>query len=813
MIMSEFRMSLLLLACAIGASVAVPSPARSTAIVDEHWSQAFSRPGVEGSVRAVACAADGRVYVGGSFTQAGGIPAANVAMWDGVRWTALGEGIDGDVCEMVIGPHGNLYATWNFPNSGYAPATHLSMWDGAAWSALGNGFECRTVSLCVDANGDLYIGGTFLNGDGAPFPDIAKWDGTTWSWPCPGVPHPARQLAVDDSGNVYALYSYIAGPPDVWYCGVVRWDGSAWTTLANALGIASMVVDKDGGLCVGGSFATVGGVAAAGVARWDGTTWTSLGAGPPSWVDAMAVGADGRLWAVCRSWISPGNIPYASFFAWDGSTWSTGAPGMQGEVGALAVDGSGDIYAGGSFAAVGGVLASGIASWDGASWSAFGTGNGLDGPVCALAADGQGNVYAGGDFTAAGGSPASHIAKWNGAAWTALGTGLNGRVNALVVTADGIVYAGGEFTMSGGATTGHVARWDGTAWTALGNLPAGDVNALALGIAGDLYIGGRFGTPYPFSPYYGVVRWDGATCTRVGATAWADNCYVHSIAVDTSGNVYANATEGTCAMYEPAHNVLKWDGATWSQLGTTWSEYYCGGVGVLAVDGDGNLYAGGAIFRDYSLTVCSAYLAKWDGVEWSSPDGWTEPEGSVNLLATDAAGHLMVGGNFAAVDGIPASCLTRWDGSAWSSFGSGLNGTVRALAVDSRGRLAVGGEFTHAGTWFSSNFGVWTEPTAAPVAPLSGPPNTILHPAAPNPFNPRTTVRFDLPDAAHVRLAIHDVRGRLIRTLVDAEFARGAHGIDWNGRDEQGADVASGSYFALIDAGERREVMPLTLVK
>lgn len=811
--MSKFRMSLLLVACVIGASAMVPSPARSADIVDEHWSRAFPRPGVEGSVRAVACASGGRVYVGGSFTQAGGAPAANVAMWDGARWTALGEGIDGDVREMVIGPHGNLYATWNSPNSGNAPATHLSMWDGAAWSALGNGFECSTVCLCVDANGDLYIGGTFLDGDGAPFPDIAKWDGTTWSWPCPGVPHPARQLAVDDSGNVYASYSYVLGTPDVWYGGVVRWDGSAWTALANNIHIRSMVVDRDGGLCASGYFVTVGGEARPDVARWDGTAWTPLGVGLHDSVDALAVGADGRLWAACRSWNYSEYVYYSSFVAWDGSAWSTGAPGLQGEVGTLAVDGSGNICAGGSFAAVGGVLASGIASWDGASWSAFGAGNGLDGPVYALAADGQGNVYAGGDFTVAGGSPASHAAMWNGTTWTPLGMGLNGRVNALVVTADGIVYAGGEFTMSGGATTGHVARWDGTAWTALGNLPAGRVNALALGIAGDLYIGGRFGTPYPFGPYYGVVRWDGATCTRVGATAWADNCEVRTIAVDTSGNLYANAMEGTCAMYEPAHNVLKWDGATWSPLGTTWSADYCGGVSVLAVDADGTLYAGGAIFRDYSLTVCSAYLAKWDGVEWSSPDGWTEPEGSVDLLATDAAGHLMVGGNFATAGGIPASCLARWDGSAWSTFGSGLDGTMRAVAVDSRGRLAVGGDFTHAGTWSSADFGVWTEATAAPVAPMSGPANAILHPAVPNPFNPRTTVRFDLPDAAHVRLAIHDVRGRLVRTLVDAEFPRGAHGIDWNGRNEEGADIASGNYFALIEAGDRREVIPLTLLK
>ncbi|MBK7769763.1 MAG: hypothetical protein IPI48_04280 [bacterium] len=82
-------------------------------------------------------------------------------------------------------------------------------------------------------------------------------------------------------------------------------------------------------------------------------------------------------------------------------------PGLQGR-GSLAIDGSGRLHVGGSFAAAGDVLASGIARWDGATWSAFGTGGGLNGPVFAMATDGQGNVVAGGDFTVAGGGPASH---------------------------------------------------------------------------------------------------------------------------------------------------------------------------------------------------------------------------------------------------------------------------------------------------------------------------------------------------------------------------------------------------------------------
>jgi GH25 family lysozyme M1 (1,4-beta-N-acetylmuramidase) len=80
----------------------------------------------------------------------------------------------------------------------------------------------------------------------------------------------------------------------------------------------------------------------------------------------------------------------------------------------------------------------------------------------------------------------------------------------------------------------------------------------------------------------------------------------------------------------------------------------------------------------------------------------------------------------------------------------------------------------------------------------------------PNPFNPRTTIRFDLPDAGRVRLAVYDVAGRLIRTLVDADLPRGTHEEVWDGRDEAGQAVASGSYFAKLNAGARAETIRMS---
>jgi len=70
----------------------------------------------------------------------------------------------------------------------------------------------------------------------------------------------------------------------------------------------------------------------------------------------------------------------------------------------------------------------------------------------------------------------------------------------------------------------------------------------------------------------------------------------------------------------------------------------------------------------------------------------------------------------------------------------------------------------------------------------------------PNPFNPRTILRFSTRAPGRVRLAIHDVRGRLVRRLVSAELPSGSHEVLWDGLDQQGGAVASGQYFARLVA-------------
>ncbi len=71
----------------------------------------------------------------------------------------------------------------------------------------------------------------------------------------------------------------------------------------------------------------------------------------------------------------------------------------------------------------------------------------------------------------------------------------------------------------------------------------------------------------------------------------------------------------------------------------------------------------------------------------------------------------------------------------------------------------------------------------------------------PNPFNPKTDIRFDLPSAGGVELAVYDVKGRRVITLLNESMIAGSHTVAWDGRDAEGIAVSSGVYFARVLSG------------
>jgi photosystem II stability/assembly factor-like uncharacterized protein len=91
--------------------------------------------------------------------------------------------------------------------------------------------------------------------------------------------------------------------------------------------------------------------------------------------------------------------------------------------------------------------------------------------------------------------------------------------------------------------------------------------------------------------------------------------------------------------------------------------------------------------------------------------------------------------------------------------------------------------------------------------------NVSLAQNYPNPFNPLTSIRFDLADAGRIRLEIYDLRGRVVKKLVDREIHAGRHEVVWDGMDEQGRPVPGGPYIYKLDIGDEVITRKMLLVK
>ncbi len=165
------------------------------------------------------------------------------------------------------------------------------------------------------------------------------------------------------------------------------------------------------------------------------------------------------------------------------------------------------------------------------------------------------------------------------------------------------------------------------------------------------------------------------------------------------------------------------------------------------------------------------------------------------------------------------------DGQTLPAFvGSGHAGLDVGAALLGRG-AAIAGDGELLRVTFSADVVVAPHVTARGVdnADLEASLSTVTEAAAPrvfavrqnfpNPFNPSTTISFDLPEARGVRLGIYAVDGSLVRTLVGGELPAGRHDIVWDGRDDRRQGVATGTYFYRLEAGPDIEVRKMLLMK
>jgi hypothetical protein len=101
-------------------------------------------------------------------------------------------------------------------------------------------------------------------------------------------------------------------------------------------------------------------------------------------------------------------------------------------------------------------------------------------------------------------------------------------------------------------------------------------------------------------------------------------------------------------------------------------------------------------------------------------------------------------------------------------------------------------------------------------AAVSDAPDRIAFQASnhPNPFNPSTTILYSMPKAGHLKLCVYNVRGQLVRTLIDGNRPMGAdQSIVWDGRDNFGSAAGSGVYFYEARVANDVKIGKMTLLK
>ena len=414
---------------------------------------------------------NGSIIAGGTFTSAGGAPAANIAAWDGAGWSPLGTGLGGyslATCRTLLGYGGRLIVGGVFTTAGDTDTTSLATWDGSSFGGVGHGFgiassfDASAIHSLLPVNGKLYAGGAFTSFGHMRINRVGLWDGTDWHPLGDGMAGsfaselPTVRALVAFEGQIIAGGRFNTAEGAI-VNNIARWNGSSWTPMgpgfrnpSSSASVASLVI-WNGDLYAGGSFSLSGTASVVGVARWNGSIWVPLGTGA-SQVNALVVYNNELIAA--GAFESAGGVPANRIARWDGSSWAPLATGVNHIVSALAVL-DGDLYAAGGFSMAGGSPAASIAKWNGTSWTALGAG--LNGLVVALFTSGTDLVVTG-FFTTAGGSPASRVARWNGSVWSTLGSGLDRTGQAMASHNDELVISGG-FTTAGGLLSRQLARW------------------------------------------------------------------------------------------------------------------------------------------------------------------------------------------------------------------------------------------------------------------------------------------------------------------------------------------------------------------
>jgi uncharacterized delta-60 repeat protein len=596
---------------------------------------AFLDPGVRfnanfGTVEAIAIQSDGKVVIGGWFTEVAGQPRQNIARLNanGSLDAAFNPGANGRVYDLAIQPDGKILV-----------GGEMTLLAGQARNYLGR----------LNANGSLDDSYTINPGQ---------------------VTDRVYAMALQPDGKLI-----IGGSLG----GHVRRMNSDGSMDFSFVGTASAVVyavalQTDGKILIGGSFGTVNGRERRFIARLgaNGVPDGSFNPGANHAVFAVAAQADGRVLAgglfsqmgdVSRSYLgrvnatAPTPVPDPDF-----------NPAANNLVNRLALQADGKIVLGGSFSEVDGQPRGRVAQLlaDGSLDGSFAPGE-SNGAVSAVAVQADGKVVVGGNFNLLDGQPRGAIGRLNAdgsldATFTpAVQNGtLPGSINAIAIQPDGKIVVGGQFTSLNGQPRFNIGRLhsDGSVDADFSPEASSLVAALLVQPDGKILVGGAFITlAGETQPYFGRLNADGSLDSSVSP---ALNNRVEAIALQPDGKIVFGG-RFTCPGYSSTV-VLRLnangtpDNDFFSCAGT-WSHWFNGNIQALVAQPDGKIVVGGLFSRIEDKPYETLGRLNGNGTLDSSFNPATN--GFVYALALLPDDSLLVGGNFGDIGGRPQPFVAR----------------------------------------------------------------------------------------------------------------------------------------------------------
>jgi hypothetical protein len=746
--------------------------------------------GTDGSVGAIACSGN-RVYIGGGFSVVAPMTGGS-AILDTRRGGVLATSprVTGHVFAAAADGSGGWFIGGDFTSVGGVLRTNLAhvLADGriADWNPRPD----YSVSVIAVRGQKVYIGGPFTTVNHVSRSGLAVLDAQTGAvdpWD-PKIGGTVTAMTFRGSALYFGgLFRSVAGQPRSCLAAVNVENGALMAFDPNASDAPWGMTVNGGTVYVVGRSMTFAGERRGGLAALDAATG-ELSAWNPSptyggYQDGPLLGvvAKGNMVFVIGYFTDIGGKEREGIAAVDASTgkaldWNVAGSGPWSFVNtrALALQGN-TLYVGGEFSVLGGRARNRVAAFDAFTGDATDWDPEANSTVTTIAASEQ-SVFVSGNFTAIGGKVRRNLAALDATtgAVTDWDAAPNGEIDALLVSGD-TLFAGGGFTTIGGQSRTAIAALDRVTGRATGwDAKFADGSVYSIARQGPrLYVGGSF-TSVAGQSRMSLAALDAATGVVSG---WNPRAYrawhggsrtpaIYSLATN-GGVVYATGVFDSIGG-QPRPGLAALDAISGADTGwmPEWG-YEC--YTLLAAGG--RVYAG-TFYRLYGMDASSGAIV------WNP-----NPDNHVFALALDG-NTIYAGGYFSVIGGKVRPSLAALDVTTAGALDwqPGVGGYVYALTIAGE-RLYVGGSFSSMGGILHSNV-AWVSLAGAIPSRVAG----VSYAAVPtpelsvtNPVRGSASIRFTLPRAGPVSLAVFDLQGRRVSRLIDhAQLGAGRHEVEVN---------------------------------